>query len=309
LSAQSDKPDVVPLIKPEVQLSSASEALKEKALRSLGELPPFPLILNRLLASLAGKEVSFATLGELIEKDTVLAGNLLHLVNSALYARRATINSVRHAVSMLGVDKVRNAVLGMSVSRMWKQMRMPSSWSMARFGTHSAATAVLSDLLAQRLPVVYPEGAFVAGLLHDIGRLLIALSLTDKHDRIAQLYQNGERPYIECEQEVLGFAHPELSADALEVWNLPELIRIAVRYHHTPAADDSSNKPGEIPLSRVLDAANQYVNSIGVSILPPNPADAGDATLVESLGINKDHLEIALVEFKAEYQAMVPFFR
>lgn len=290
-------------------MASASDALKGRALRSLGELPPFPLILNRLLASLAGKEVSFATLGELIEKDTVLAGNLLHLVNSALYARRATINSVRHAVSMLGVDKVRNAVLGMSVSRLWKQMRMPNSWSMARFSMHSAATAVLSDLLAQRLPVIYPEGAFVAGLLHDIGRLLIALSLTEKHDRIVHLYQNSERAYIDCEQEVLGFTHPELSADALDVWNLPELIRIAVRHHHDPASDDLGKKPGEMPLSRVLEAANHYVNALGVSILPGRAGDTADATLVESLGINKDHLEIALVEFKAEYQAMVPFFR
>ena len=75
--------------------------LKDRAIRSLRELPPFSPILNRLLASLAQEDVSFMKLGDLIEKDPVLAGNLLHLVNSALYARRGSINSVRHALSLL----------------------------------------------------------------------------------------------------------------------------------------------------------------------------------------------------------------
>src|ERR1700733_547326 len=120
----------------DVTPSASQAALREKALASVAKLPPFSPILTRLMASLAGEDVSYAKLSELIEKDTVVAGNLLHLVNSALYARRSTINSVRHAVSLLGINKLRNAVLGMSISRMWNQMRMPKSWSMARFNLH-----------------------------------------------------------------------------------------------------------------------------------------------------------------------------
>ena len=292
---------------PTVDLRSPA-ALKERALRSLGELPPFSPILTRLLASLAGSEVSFSKLSDLIEKDTVLAGNLLHLVNSALYARRGTINSVRHAVSLLGVNKLRNAVLGMSITRMWKNMRLPSSWSMARFNMHSAATAILSDLLAQRRPVRYPEGAFVGGLLHDLGRLLIALSLTDEHDHILRLHEETGRVYLDCEQEVLGFTHPELSAEGLAFWNLPEPIQIAVHYHHSSASDPSILKPGELSLSRVLDVANQYVNSTGVSIFPQSGMASADGTLIESMGLDQDRLGPLLAEFKAEYSAMAQFF-
>jgi HD-like signal output (HDOD) protein len=151
-----------------------SAKLKQKALQALGELPPFSPILSRLLATLAREDASFGTLGDLIEKDTVVAGNILHLVNSALYARTSKINSVRHAISVLGVNKLRNAVLGMSVARMWKSVTMPKGWSTARFNTHSAGTAILSDLLVQHLDVEYPEGAFIGGLLHDIGLLLVA---------------------------------------------------------------------------------------------------------------------------------------
>ena len=281
--------------------------LRERAIRALGELPPFSPILNRLLASLANEEVSFVKLGDLIEKDPVMAGNLLHLVNSALYARRGSINSVRHALSLLGINKLRNAVLGMSITRMWNQVRTPSSWSMARFNMHSSACAILSDLLAQRLNVNYAEGAFVAGLLHDVGRLLIALGLTEEYGRILQMHESEGKSLVACEMEVTGLTHPELSAKALEIWNLPEPIQNAVLYHHDPASDPSA-EGGEVVLSRVLDAANQYVNSMGVSILKKCP-DVADATLVESLGLPAEHLQTVLADFKTEYEAMSAFFR
>jgi len=275
--------------------------VKARAIQCLGELPPFSPILNGLLASLAKEDVSFNKLGDLIEKDPVMAGKLLHLVNSALYARRGSINSVRHALSLLGINKLRNAVLGMSISRMWNQVKTPPSWSMARFNMHSSAVAILSDLLSQRLNVDYAEGAFVAGLLHDVGRLLIALGLTEEYDRILQMHEAGGKPLLDCEMETIGLTHPELSAEALAHWNLPEPIQNAVRHHHSP-------EPGPIMLSRVLDAANQYVNSMNVSIFK-KCIEYKDAALVESLGLPIGQVQAILIEFKAEYEAMSAFFR
>ena len=290
--------------------------LKAKALRSLGALPPFLPILTRLLAALAAEDVSFAALGDLIEKDTVVAANVLYLVNSALYARRGSINSVRHAISLLGANKLRNAVLGMSIARVWNRVKMPPSWSMARFNMHSAAVAVLSDLLAQRLPVEYPEGAFVAGLLHDAGRLLIALALPNEYERILEMYTESGRPPTECEMEVLGFTHAELSDEALKYWKLPEEVQIAVRDHHSAPAPSN----GGMPLSHVVDAANQYANFNGLSILVRNPAgprpgtkqasqEAAGESAVELLGLDAEKLQALLAEFRAENNAMAVYFR
>jgi HD-like signal output (HDOD) protein len=297
-----DKPDVALLS----ELKADTAALKERAIRSLRELPPFSPILNRLLASLAKEEVSFVKLGDLIEKDPVLAGNLLHLVNSALYARRGSINSVRHALSLLGINKLRNVVLGMSITRMWNQVRTPPSWSMSRFNMHSAACATLSDLLAQKLTVDYAEGAFVAGLLHDVGRLLIALGLNAEYSRILQMNEVESTPLLDCENEVLGFTHPELSAEALIFWNLPQPIQNAVRYHHNPDRDPVAGQSA-VTLSRVVDAANQYVNAMGVSI-QKECVDSADGTLVESLGLSGEELQVLLAEFKSEFEAMSSFF-
>jgi HD-like signal output (HDOD) protein len=155
----------------------AVTALKGRLIRGLDQLPPFSPVLNKLLATMAAEDVSFAQVATLIESDTVLAGNVLKVVNSALYGFRGTVNSVRHAVAILGVDRLRNLSLGFSFARMWTHMPTPEGWSGSKFNQHSLAVGILADLLAQRAAAPYPEGAFVAGLLHDIGKLLIATSL------------------------------------------------------------------------------------------------------------------------------------
>jgi HD-like signal output (HDOD) protein len=282
--------------------------LKEEALRSVCSLPPFSPILTRLLAALEAEDVSFAELGDLIEKDTVAAANILHLANSAVEEGQESISSVRHAVSLLGAKKLRNAALGMSSARVWNRAQMPPSWSMARFNMHSSAVAVLCDLLAQRLPLEYPEGAFIAGLLHDAGRLLIALALPQEYERILKLCTSGGRSMTECEREILGFTHAELSAEAVKYWKLPEEIQIAVRDHH----GSRSAERGGIPLSRVVDAANQYTNSVGLSILARQVSgsnqDAADASMLELLGLDAGMLGELLAEFRMENEAMAAYF-
>jgi HD-like signal output (HDOD) protein len=274
-------------------------------LRTLSQLPPFSPILNRVLASLASEDVSFLALSELIEKDTVLAGNTLRLVNSALYGRRATVNSVRHAVSLLGVNKLRNATLGMSVTRLWSQLRTPPGWSMAKFNLHSVATAMLSDMLSQEVPVEYAEGAFAAGLFHDLGRLLMAIALPNEYTQVTKLHAAAGGSRCECESAIFGFTHAELSADALEQWNLPEEIRVAVRYHDTPELAPSA--PGGLSLSQVIHAANDYVSAIGCHMDEPQPAVDTAMQNLEALKPGCD-LPLLLEAFAVEFEAVRNLF-
>jgi HD-like signal output (HDOD) protein len=272
----------------------------------LSQLPPFSPILNRVLASLATEDVSFIAISELIEKDTVLAGNTLRLVNSALYGRRATVNSVRHAVSLLGVNKLRNATLGMSVTRLWNQLRTPSGWSMAKFNLHSVATGMFADMLSQDVPVEYPEGAFAAGLFHDLGRLLMAIGLPDEDTQITQLHATAGGSRCKCEEVVLGFTHAELSSDALEQWNLPEEIRTAVLYHDAP--DLAPPGSGGLSLSRVIHMANAYVSAIGYQMDGEPHTEMDDAMRgLEELQTGRP-LPMLLESFAAEFEAVRALF-
>lgn len=287
--------------------TAGTATVRERSLIALGQLPPFSPILNRLIASLANEDVSFAKIADLIEKDTVLAGNILKLVNSALYGLSGTVNSIRHAVSLLGITKLRNAALSMSVARMWSQVKTPAGWSTPNFNQHSVGVGILSDLLAQRLNVAYAEGAFAAGLFHDLGLLLVAIGMHDEYKQLSLLVQQSRKWDPEYEIQVLGMTHAELSAEALAQWKLPEEIQTAVRYHGSPELDPTKLEAGQITLSHVLNAADRYVKGTGVFVsLFESPSEDPQAAL-DQLGIG-ERLQGILSEFDSEFTAIKAYF-
>ena len=158
-------------------------------------------------------------------------------------------------------------------------------------------------MIAQHARVAYPEGAFVAGLLHDVGRLLIAIGLPSVHGGIVELAAGEGKTIVECERIMLGCDHQDLSAQALQHWNLPEPIRLAVRqHHHAPEAATGS----DIPLATVIGAADVYVKSIGVAIQPAQ--NHPDTLALEQLGLDRTRIAALLGEFQTEFDAMAPFF-
>jgi len=256
------------------------------------------------MAMLASENVSFGKLAELIEKDTVVAGNVLRMVNSALYGRRGEVSSVRHAVSLMGVVKLRNTVMTLSMSQMWNSVRMPKGWNSARFNQHAVGVAVMADLIAQKADIDYPEGAFVAGLLHDIGLLLLGIALPGEFVEIRRLHEAGGRPVHECEEEVLGLGHAELSAVALHRWNLPDQIQKAVRYQHRP----TGRTGGQHSLSLALHVADSAVSQLGLTALDGERESREDPEeMLASIGLNGQWPALR-DQFEHEFEPMKSFF-
>jgi HD-like signal output (HDOD) protein len=283
--------------------------VRDRILRSLGQLPPFSPVLNKLLASLAREDVSFAELSQLIEKDTVLSGNVLRLVNSAAYARRGEVNSITHAITVLGLSKLRNLVLGLSIARMWVGVKTPPAWSHARFNLHSIATAILTDQLSQHLTVSYPEGAFVAGLFHDFGKMLIAISMPAEFQEIAEMHQLGARPWWECEREVLGLDHARVSVMALAEWNLPTPIQRAVAFHHHSLDNphyQTEKGDAQFHLSELLEKADRIVNGMGHVVMPVAESHPAETTaLIREMLPTAEQVESS---FRTEFETIRSFF-
>ena len=284
--------------------SVSSLPLQERALRALRSLPPLSPILHRVIASLAHEDVSFAKVAELIEIDIVLTGNILQLVNSPLYSTRGSVSSVRHAISILGVNKLRNAVLGVSASQLWGSSKTPPDWSMRGFNQHSVSVAILADLLSQHLPAEHAAGAFVAGLFHDLGLLLIAVGLPMQYKQISMSCQTEPGGAAEHELEVLGMTHADLSAEALGVWNLPSPIRTAVRYHMRPELEPTHGSA--IALSRIVHAADGYVSAMNPQFCKLEGAVPGSEAL-DCLGLGEQVTGV-LREFENELMAIQPYF-
>ena len=228
-------------------------------LEKLIDLPPFSPVLVKLLGTFGQANTSCAALATLIEQDPVLAGSVLRLANSAVYSQRQAVTSITAAINMIGIDRLRNVVTALSVSQMWKNLPAAEGWSTADFNEHGLATAILAATLADHMPNDFAEGAFLAGLLHDVGKLLIVMAVPNDYHQITQLWEAGKNTWIECEREVLDTDHAILSSLALEQWNIAEPIRRAVRWHHDPERKQ---------LSQIVGLADNIANAIGYSVLP-----------------------------------------
>src|SRR5579859_1669180 len=206
--------------------------------------------------------VSLPKLADLIQRDTVIAGKVLGIANSALYSRGRQIYSINEAVPRLGIHRLRNAVLGLSVNQVWSKLQVPYYFSMLRFNQHALATAIASDLLAERLNLD-AAAAFTAGLFHDVGQLLLTTSFPSEYSFLLSDPPLDGEELDAVERRVFGGGHGDFSADAIAYWNLPADIGTAVRFHETPSRDET---PG-FHLSAVVHAADRLVSALGLSVV------------------------------------------
>jgi HD-like signal output (HDOD) protein len=274
---------------------------REKALAGIGKLPPFSPVLTKLLAMLADDDIMVGELADWVEKDTVLTGNVLRMVNSAAYGRMGTVANVRHAIAMLGLSRVRNIVLSLSVCAAMTPLELPAGWSARHFNLHAVAVANLSDLIAQNTKVAYPDGAFVAGLLHDVGKLLLAVTCPNVYSYVIVETKREGRTFNDVELADLGFSHAELSERVVESWKLPVPVQVAVRYHHDPAAEE--NVTGLPSLSHVVQVADGCANAMGISAVADGRAAEDPTPLLQALGLGEKSERI-LQTFHKDMEAM-----
>jgi HD-like signal output (HDOD) protein len=241
---------------------------RERVLETLQHLPPYSRTMSKLRGALANEWVDFRTLVPLVEADVVIANTILRIANSALYGR-GSMASISRAMTMLGLSRLRNLILGLGLNQICHKIPTPPGWPAKRFHFHSLATAVVCDLLASRVPVNGVDAAFSAGLFHDFGKLLIVTALPEHFVRIRAMRSSGQFTSEECERQILGFTHSEISAEALERSGMPAELVAAALYHHHPEDDPTPNDPAKpIRLSELVYTADKMASSLGYSIFP-----------------------------------------
>jgi HD-like signal output (HDOD) protein len=271
--------------------------LREFALSAADRMPFAPVVFQRTLALFSkGDEVSVGELAGVVEHDVVIAGSLLSIANSTLYSRTGSVCSVRNAIARIGIYKTRDVLLGLSISRAFRAIRLPKTWSSARFNTHSLATAILTDLLVQRAPTENAEWAFLAGFLHDIGLLLIATAFPDQSLDIADA--GSDYQLIERERELLGFTHFEIGADLLVRWNCPAIVRDASVFCQSTTFEYQN----PLKLGMVVKTASMVADANGISMFGSKEDLSLLPELLEALSIQKPTTFIEM--FRAEYNGL-----
>ncbi len=178
-------------------------------------------------------------IGNVISQDPDLTARLLKLVNSSYYGFETPVDTVSRAIMMVGLRDLQSMIWASSAVETFNHLP-PTDANMASFWRHSIFCAVTARILARECHVLHPERLFVAGLLHDIGRLLIFHKLPKK----AQIIIEKTKMSVNCdidqiERDVLGYDHADVGRALCESWGLPESLAYSIGTHHHPGLDDS----------------------------------------------------------------------
>jgi putative nucleotidyltransferase with HDIG domain len=210
-----------------------------KAIGGIDVLPALPAVYMALSEALALEEPDLEAISRLVERDTAIGAKVLQLVNSAFFGLPKRVASIRDAVGYIGINALKNLVLIVGAFRALAPEEEPPGFSAEREQQRAASTAKLARTMlpgSERLG----EDAFLAGLLHDIGKLLLAVRLPDSFARTLAASHRDQRPLQDVEYEMLGFSHAEAGAYLLALWGLPYSVVEAVAHHHKPSRVASS---------------------------------------------------------------------
>lgn len=213
----------------------AAQALLDELLRRPPQLPYDPGLLRELFDSTRDDSMApLAVVAGVVNKAQGLAARVLSLANSAYYGLQSEVTSVQRAVAVLGMAEIRALVLALGVSRMIDRSRLPAAFDLREYWGHQLSVAAGCRLLARRVPGCDAETCYTAGLLHDLGKLLIAAYRPDNWAAIRQLAADANLTDSEAEERQLGLDHGVVGARLLSFWDLPMALTEPVNWHHAP---------------------------------------------------------------------------
>lgn len=198
----------------------------------IDRLPAMPQVVMRLINELGSDRADADRLERILESDMALASKVLKLANSAFYGFAQKVTTVGRAVVAVGFTELRLLVTGMGLASVLELKGDPPKWSSLDFWFHSLAVSWISQELAQESGYPEPGEVMMAGLLHDLGKLILVTHLPEDYLRLMEEVDQG-KTYRQAEQELV-LAHDRLGYWLARKWNLPEIHAETIRDHHQP---------------------------------------------------------------------------
>lgn len=254
------------------------EAQFRRKLENLQNLPAFPEMLDKFNAMVSDPTVSLNQVGELIGQDQLLSIKILKLVNSAFYGFPGRISTVTHALVLLGYDVVKGLILSASVFDVMVEKWRPL-WR------HSLAVSRACGIICKKMNVDAGEEVAMAGLLHDIGKVVLLVTEPDIYAKVTRTAIKKNRPMYEVENGMLGFDHSDVAGWLCERWHLPQRLAAPMGNHHHPDRADY----GEVATSVVFFADN-LVKAMDFGAENGAPVEPMNPTVLKHLKISRDFL-------------------
>lgn len=221
------------------RVCALDDALMDPRIKNLvaqmNTIPSIPSLYFRIMETLSSPDASLMQIGEIISKDPGMTAKILQLVNSAFFGIARRISNPVEAIQMLGVGTVRSLVLSLHVFSCFDHAHF-KNFSIEKVWTHSLTTGRIAQKIAkmEKADRAMLDETYVSGMLHDIGKAMLASSLAEPYQQAVTIAQERKLQMIEAEREVFGVSHAEVGAYLLGLWGLPITIVEAVALHHSP---------------------------------------------------------------------------
>lgn len=250
---------------------SASERYR-RVIEGIENLPALPAIVTKLLQVVNSTDASAEDAAQVIQQDPALTSKVIRLANSAFYGMPRSVSSVSSAVVILGFNVIRSVSLSASIMKMFVD---PAKRAISRdsFWKHSIITAIAAKEIVHHLMsyrLYDPEGAFCAGILHDIGKLIFNEYIPGDYAELCGVCKQRGIPMRDAENELLGINHAEMGRILADKWALPLDLELSMVFHHNPDKSDEIND-----LLNVVHLADHVAHEAGADIFE------GEATTPE----------------------------
>lgn len=239
----------------------AMEKSKLKELiAKIEKLPTLPVVVARINAMVQNPKTSAREVGQAIATDPSLSARVLRLVNSAFFGFPSQISSVSHATTILGFNAIQNLALSATVFQLFRDGG-EELFDRRAFWEHSLGVGVISRILAEKVRYPEKEEAFTAGLIHDVGKIVLDQFVHEEFRAVMNMVRANDMLLYEAESKILGLNHANVGYILSQKWNLPKKIQEPLSYHHAPGLSKYNPQlTGIVHLADILCRALKYGN-------------------------------------------------
>jgi HD-like signal output (HDOD) protein len=277
----------------------------DRIIAKTGDLPPIPTTALRALEMTNDPQVSVRELQAILARDQALTARILRIANSSMYGLRREIATVSHAVAILGLDTTRSILAAACVQQVFQTgMVRARDLGSKLLSDHSWGAGLCSRIIAKHSRYQPVEEAFLAGLMHDIGKPVLLKNLPDRYMPILNDVYRGETTFHEAELVVLGFSHAQVGSILAEKWNFPPQLAQAIGYHHDPTAT-----PKYQQLACITCLSNKIMSFLGVGFEKNPDLVLHELEPAKALRLDESAINDILTDTSASLAQMPETFR
>jgi putative nucleotidyltransferase with HDIG domain len=257
----------------------------ERIISDVRRLRPMPTVVHQILRAVEDPRTTANSICELIRMDQALTAQVLQMANSALLGYGPTCSSISDAVMRIGFNRLRTLMIGVTTSGPLTRRLSGYNLQEGDLYRHSLAAAMAAQRIARFLQYPDPEEAYVAGLLHDMGKMVLDQYMQLDYQEVTKYIQEKQVELIQVEEQLFGIDHAGVGGLMATRWNFPALLSDAIRFHHTPSLARTKQE-----LASIVNIANAItpedaISQTGMSGRYSHPEAA------RLLRLNPDHIE------------------